>query len=137
MKTVPKTSGSPVLRTDFSNDSGWDDICNEVVQPSEDGFIAYVEFIDDQTFNNIGPAKLLEIIPENFGHFFIIVVDRTSLASREHPLLIVDLDEYRGQSFRAAPSQIQSIENNLSIANMGFDEFAEAVDDDGIFRGFA
>jgi hypothetical protein len=28
------------------------------------------------------------------------------------------------------------IENNLSIANMDFEEFAENVDDDGIFRGF-
>jgi hypothetical protein len=28
------------------------------------------------------------------------------------------------------------VENNLSIANMGFEEFANAVDKDGIFRGF-
>jgi hypothetical protein len=29
-----------------------------------------------------------------------------------------------------------SVENNLSIGNMDFDEFANAVDKDGIFRGF-
>jgi hypothetical protein len=29
-----------------------------------------------------------------------------------------------------------SVENNLSIANMGFDEFADAVYKDGVFRGF-
>jgi len=29
-----------------------------------------------------------------------------------------------------------SIENNLSGANMDFDEFANAVGDDGVFRGF-
>jgi hypothetical protein len=28
------------------------------------------------------------------------------------------------------------IENNLSLANMDFEEFAEAVDPDGVFRGF-
>jgi hypothetical protein len=31
---------------------------------------------------------------------------------------------------------IQSIQNNLSIANMDFEEFANSVDDDGVFRGF-
>jgi len=29
-----------------------------------------------------------------------------------------------------------SVENNLSIANMDFSEFADNVDKDGIFRGF-
>jgi hypothetical protein len=27
------------------------------------------------------------------------------------------------------------VENNLSLANMDFDEFADAVDADGVFRG--
>jgi hypothetical protein len=30
-----------------------------------------------------------------------------------------------------------SVENNLSIANMDFIDFAESVDEDGIFRGFS
>jgi hypothetical protein len=38
--------------------------------------------------------------------------------------------------FRVIPSQMWSVENNLSIANMDFFEFADAVGDDGIFRGF-
>ena len=49
---------------------------------------------------------------------------------------MVDLYGSRGRSFRATPSQIQAIQNNLSIANMGFEEFAEAVGEGGIFRGF-
>jgi hypothetical protein len=28
------------------------------------------------------------------------------------------------------------VENNLNIANMGWEEFADAVDEDGTFRGF-
>jgi hypothetical protein len=55
----------------------------------------------------------------------------------EHPVLIVDLFERSGREFRAIPSTVQSIENNLSLANMDFEEFAEAVDDDRIFRGFS
>ena len=52
------------------------------------------------------------------------------------PILVVDLRRERGRGFRAIPSTIQSIENNLSIANMDFFEFANAVDEDGVFRGF-
>ncbi len=48
----------------------------------------------------------------------------------------MDLYDGSGHEFRAIPSQIQGIENNLSIANMDFEEFAEAVDEDGVFRGF-
>jgi hypothetical protein len=54
----------------------------------------------------------------------------------DHPLLVIDLQGEPGREFRAIPSQIQAIENNLSIANMGFEEFAEAVDASGVFRGF-
>jgi hypothetical protein len=41
-----------------------------------------------------------------------------------------------GREFRAVPRAVQAIENNVSLANMDFDDFANAVDDDGIFRGF-
>jgi hypothetical protein len=31
---------------------------------------------------------------------------------------------------------LNSIENNLSLANMGFEEFAGSIGADGVFRGF-
>jgi hypothetical protein len=65
-----------------------------------------------------------------------VIVDQTAISHPDHPLLVVDLYTGSGNEFRAIPSQIQGIENNLSIANMDFEEFAEAVDEDGIFRGF-
>jgi hypothetical protein len=48
----------------------------------------------------------------------------------------VDLYTEPECEFRAIPSQIQGIENNLSIANMDFAEFTDSVDEDGVFRGF-
>ena len=49
---------------------------------------------------------------------------------------MVDLWREPGREFRAVPAAVQAVENNLSIANMDFAEFAGAVDEDGIFRGF-
>jgi hypothetical protein len=58
------------------------------------------------------------------------------MTAAEHHLLVIDLAREPGREFRAVPSAIQSIENNLSIANMDFAEFAGAVDEDGVFRDF-
>jgi hypothetical protein len=58
------------------------------------------------------------------------------MTHEEHPVAVVDLWHRPGRTFRVIPSQMWSIENNLSISNMDFFEFADAVDDDGIFRGF-
>jgi hypothetical protein len=76
------------------------------------------------------------LVSENYSHPFIIVVDRTAISSPEFPLLIIDLYDGPGREFRAVPSQIQSIQNNLSLANMDFEEFGESVDEDGVFHGF-
>ncbi|GAB3345306.1 DUF6924 domain-containing protein [Micromonospora halotolerans] len=51
--------------------------------------------------------------------------------------LVVNLnDGDETAPFRALPRQVQAIENNLSIANMDFFEFARAAGPDGVFRGF-
>ena len=65
-----------------------------------------------------------------------MVADRKTISDPDHRLLIIDRFTEPGREFRAVPSQIQSIENNLSIANMDFTEFADSADDDGVFRGF-
>jgi hypothetical protein len=58
------------------------------------------------------------------------------MTQAEHPFLVLDLLDERGRSFRALPREIQAIENNLSIANMDFSEFADSAGSDGVFRGF-
>ena len=79
---------------------------------------------------------LLAGLPRDYEHPILFVVDTAATTLPEYPILIIDLAEEFGRSFRAIPSAIQSIENNLSIANMGFSEFAEATDENRIFRRF-
>ena len=137
MKPIPKTENLLVIRTDFSNQAAWKAICATIQKPvGIFRFRANVEFLDDAEYADITKDQLLELLLQNYNHTFIVVVDRTAISFPDHPLLIVDLYERSGHEFRAVPSQIQGIENNLSIANMDFEEFAEAVGEDGIFRGF-
>jgi hypothetical protein len=135
MKKCPDTENAPVLRTDFSDQGAWDAIRKEVMQPV-DGFYANVDYIDDPEFADIDTKALLRLVSREMRHSFIIVADKTSMTNAEHLLLVIDLFGEMGSEFRAEPSRIQSIENNLSIANMDFSDFAESCDPEGVFRGF-
>lgn len=137
MRQIPETENALVLRTDFSNEAVWEKIRALIQKPvGLFRFRANVEFLSDTDYADITKDQLLELIPRNYNHNFMIIVDQLAISQTGHPLLIVDLYEKSGREFRAVPSQIQGIENNLSIANMDFEEFVESVDEDGIFRGF-
>ncbi len=67
------------------------------------------------------------------------VVDESTITSADHPVLVVDILEFEGEvlpPFRSIPAELWGIENNLNIANMGWEDFAGAVDTSGVFRGF-
>jgi hypothetical protein len=39
-------------------------------------------------------------------------------------------------TFRVVPAEMWSVQNNLSIANLDWEDFAGSLDDEGICRGF-
>jgi hypothetical protein len=135
MKRIPKTENALVLRTDFSDQAAWEAILTAIQEPVGE-YRAYVEFLDDQQYRDLTTDQLLALLPEDHNQAILIVADRTAISQPDRPLLIVDLIEQPGRTFRAIPAQLPSVENNLSIANMDFDEFADAVDESGVFRGF-
>jgi hypothetical protein len=139
MKQLPKTINPVVLRTDFEGQQAWSTICTLIQEPVPSPgymFHAHVEFLEDREFRGLSKEELLARLPRDYNHSFLFVVDHAATTHAEFPILVVDLRREPGRSFRAIPSAIQAIENNLSIANMDFFEFANAVDEDEIFRGF-
>jgi len=131
---IPSTETALLIRTDFSNPSAWKSLAAAVCQPP-DPFMFNMEIVDDRANSGATVETLMESLPENYPHSFMVIADGIANSQADHPLLVVDLFEERGRQFRAIATQIASIENNLSIANMGFDEFAELVDETGVFRG--
>ncbi|GAB3849114.1 hypothetical protein GCM10027610_071720 [Dactylosporangium cerinum] len=67
---------------------------------------------------------------------FLFLVDSVTITHPEMPLLAVDLCYEPGRSFWVVPTEMWSVENNLSLFNMDFSDFANNVDPDGVFRGF-
>ena len=135
MKPIRETKDAVVLRTDFSDSATWDAICAAAVKPQGD-FRAYVEFVSDREYEGVTPEQLIPLASEVVYRAFIFVVDGVTINHDEYPILVVDLLHEPGRSFRVIPAEMWSVENNLSIANMDFEDFADATDDDGIFRGF-
>ena len=143
-----------VIRTDVSDEKAWLSIKEHVSAPQSDGknqFYAYVRFIDHKTYHDKSAHDVVVSLPDNYNGFFCFIVDRETIENSEHPLLVVDFEPADLASFdriprntppgdiktfRSLPAQIQAIENNLSIANVDFDDFAKAVDANGVFRGF-
>ncbi|MFQ6198100.1 DUF6924 domain-containing protein [Streptomyces sp. NPDC000405] len=54
----------------------------------------------------------------------LLVVDDAAVASPGMPLPCVDLHEQRGRMVPVVAAELWGIENNLSIGNMDFEEFA-------------
>ncbi|MEU0206662.1 DUF6924 domain-containing protein [Streptomyces canus] len=79
------------------------------------------------------PDRALGLIPAEYQHAVVVLADSINVASTERPLLVADLRAERRRCVRVVAAELWSIENNLSGANMDFDEFADAVD--GVFRG--
>jgi hypothetical protein len=147
-----------VVLTDFSSDETWLLVRNQVTAPQKDPmsgmkFTANVKCLSDSANADVNFKDLVRTLPDDYPGFLVFVVDETTIKHQEHPVLVVgfspestDPKEYERKpsqtpnkqikSFRALPALIQCIENNLSIANMDFDDFANSVDDDNIFRGF-
>jgi hypothetical protein len=138
MKPLPDTPDALVLRTDFSDDGTWRAVSVAISAPSPgDGFLANLTCIEDRSFDAAAVADLVVAAAVASQYrAFMFVVDGVTIRDTDHPVLVIDLADQPGRTFRVIPSQMWSVENNLSLANMDFEDFSEAVDAAGVYRGF-
>jgi hypothetical protein len=154
VKPIPETEKTPVLRTDYSDDAAWETICASIREASPEArdvfgkwsalcatigqnfgeLQVHVDFIDEPQYAGLTVDQLLRLLPETSHQTFLFVVDQVTVQHSDHPILVVDLFTRPGRAFRAVPSQIYAIECNFFVANMDWEEFAERVDADGVFR---
>lgn len=128
---------SLLIRTDFSDDARWSDTVEAATQPTDEGFVAGLTVVDDAEFDRLTLGELAVIIGSP-PPYYVFLADAATITDPEHAILAVDTaDGSSGYpSFRVHPSQMASVENNLSLANMDFEDFSSAAGADGVFRGF-
>jgi hypothetical protein len=134
---LPDYDFSLVIRTDFTDDAAWERICQLLQKPQTTyGFQALVECLSDRSCAGLQPEDVLSVLPPDSQRPFVFLVDSEAVSQPDHAVLVVDLSEEPGRTFRVIPSEAWGVENNLRLANMDFADFADAVDDSGVFRGF-
>jgi hypothetical protein len=132
---LPATRGALVLRTDFSDDAAWDAVCAASEQVSPEGFAANLSFVSDQAFAGLTVDQVAALTTASF-RTYLFIVDHVTITDPQMPIVTLDMHEEPGRWFRVLPRVIWSVENNLSLANMDFRDFANSADPDGVFRGF-
>lgn len=130
-----------VIRVDRSDNSKWKEICDEIKQPqSANRYEAYVDFLDDRVLQNSSIEEIQQSLTDNTvynnSHSFFFIVDSITIASPEMPILCVSLFPEDTSYYRVIPIQVQSIENNLTTANLLYDELHIIKDKDGIIRNW-
>jgi hypothetical protein len=135
VKDLPASDKTLVLRTDFSSDSGWDAVCVAVRKPFGDEILSDVEFVSDPEYDGLTVAQLLALAPPDEERTFTFIVDGPTISRPDNAILVVDLYEERGRTFRTVPAELFAIHANLSLANMDFADFAQDVNPDGVYTG--
>jgi hypothetical protein len=141
LSSLPQTDRTLLIRTDFSDQAAWQALRTQITTPTEDGFLASVHIVDDPAYRDLTSEQVVSLAPAR--GFLLIVADKTALTAPGMPLLAVlpyeeeDSEAEQGSGeLRVIAEELWSIENNISIGNMDWEEFVNAADDDGVFRGF-
>jgi len=139
MPSLPESDMSLLVLTDFASTQSWQHVWAEAQAEYADGFQASVDPVDDPALDAATWQEVKPAMPvSDRSAAVLFIADHVTLTSPEHPILVVDVRDSSGEpTFRCIPSELWSMENNLNPGNMDWHEFANAVDDDGIFRGFA
>lgn len=132
---LPTGEATPLIRIDFSDDEAWSQVVEAATATSREGFQAILEIVDDRAFEGADAERLAELAETTTEHVLLVIADRLTMTDPERPLLCID-PLPPGGSFRTVPEQLWGVENNVSIANLDFADFATATDPDGVFRGF-
>jgi hypothetical protein len=132
MTTAPLsgTDLSPLLRTDFTDDAAWRRLLDDIDK-------GWLTVMDDPAHEGLSPARLLALVPDGAVYPVLVVADRETFSGEERTLLLVDVREEPGRTFRAAvPDAFGSVLGNLAIDNQTFDDYlaSGSLGGDGVYR---
>ncbi|WP_426502787.1 DUF6924 domain-containing protein [Dactylosporangium sp. McL0621] len=128
----PQDRSSLILRTDFTNDAAWAELQAAI---GTEG----ATYISDVSHTDVTIQSLIDAdtaAADEHKLTYLFLADATTMTDAEHTLLAVDLYQEPGRTFRLPPRRYADVSANLSISNMDFHEFADAVDESGTYRGF-
>ncbi|MFF9204371.1 DUF6924 domain-containing protein [Streptomyces sp. NPDC014986] len=152
MRALPAVTGREefdalVVRTDYHDDQAWQDVAAALMEHD-----AHVHFINDPAWAGATVDEVLTAVRADEDLAVVFLADRTTMQAEHHALLAIttltreeceDDEDYEqltefGREFRTTPAGVHDVFANLSIGNLGFEEYAAWAHDDpeGIYRSF-
>lgn len=162
MTVLPKITGRDefaalIIRTAFGDEAAWQAVVADLTQPwgDEGEYDAHVHLVDNPAWAGATPGDVVAAVRTDEDLSVVFLADSVTMQCAQRGLLALavydedeDLDPTHDQEligapppreFRTAPAGVHTVHANLSIANMDFEDFAEAAlaDRDGVFRCFS
>ncbi|GAB3453643.1 DUF6924 domain-containing protein [Actinophytocola sediminis] len=124
---LPETDYSPFLRTDFTDEGAWQALLDET---GDD----WVTVITDPSHRDLSARELLALVPAGSRYPVLVIADRVTFSSAERSLLLIDVIEEPGRTFRVEPDAFRSVIGNLAIDNLSFGDYLNSLDASGVHR---
>ncbi|GGM22407.1 hypothetical protein GCM10010129_78360 [Streptomyces fumigatiscleroticus] len=149
MDNLPRSGATLLVRTDFSDEAAWQTLRTVVTTPDDEdeAFLAVLRIVDDPAYRDLTAQQIAALAPAEDD--LLIVADKKALTDPQMPLLALYMDDEGGDEdgdeseqgpaydeLRVVAKELWAIENNISAANMDWEEFVAAAEEDGVFRGF-
>ncbi|MFJ4923831.1 DUF6924 domain-containing protein [Streptomyces sp. NPDC088725] len=142
-----------IIRTDYRDQHAWQAVVTALEQPWGTGeFEALVHIVDDPVWAEATVDEVLAVVCFDDNLSVAFLADELTQQAEPHALPALttvsreecedaeeceELTEF-GRWFRTEPAGVHDIHANLSVANLGFEEYAAAAQEDPtrIFRSF-
>ncbi|MFF1733853.1 DUF6924 domain-containing protein [Streptomyces sp. NPDC058247] len=159
MSVLPEVVGRDefaalIIRTNYDDEAAWRAVVAEASRPwGTDGeFEALVHLVDDPTWAGVTPDAVLAAVRRDEELSVVFVADGATMQSAHHALLALNLpiededldpmyyqeliDSPPAREFRTTPAAVHDVHANLSLANLDFEDYAEAAlaDPEGVLR---
>uniref|UniRef100_UPI003F6945EE DUF6924 domain-containing protein n=1 Tax=Paractinoplanes polyasparticus TaxID=2856853 RepID=UPI003F6945EE len=128
----PADADAVLVRTDFADQPAWNDLVSRVRDHDREGSLGHLPVIDDPGCAGLSVSQLLALVPDEAHYLYLAVADRFT----DQTVLVVGVEgEDRGLRFRTTIPELALIDINLSIGNMDFADYLDALDDEGAYPG--
>lgn len=133
---IPKGDGAVLIRVDSSDAAAWRACVDAVLQENAEGFRANLTVVEDPAWAG---ASVQDVVAAHAGdteRVVAFVFDAAAVHDKKRrALLCIDLSGKKPRTMRVLYTEVWSVENNLSLGNMEWRDFAVALKG-GVFEGF-
>lgn len=132
---LPAGDSALLIRTEFSDSKTWRAIVAATTRENPDGFVANLTVVSDPAWASASVMDVLTAHAGDKARVVAFVFDAAAASDEKHSLLCINLASKKVRTMRVLPSEVWSVENNLSLGNMEWKDFASALKE-GVFLGF-